>query len=277
VVAAGDRLRHAVAGHPIQVTENALIAITVSVGVALVPDHAATADRALLVADRALYAAKHDGRNRTVVGDPHTQDKASVWSDDPTLTFLNRLAVQLDEQQSTAEHSAAIGRWAALVATEYGMSAKEAQLCELAGNLHDVGKVTVPSEILLKPVALSHAEWQVMRRHAERGARLVGLVPELTGVAEIVRQHHERFDGAGYPDRLAGSRISPPARIIALCDSYAAMRADRVYRPALTPEQAYDEILDGRGTQFDPDLTDLFLLLLTAGVIGQLRTAQTAP
>jgi len=85
-----------------------------------------------------------------------------------------------------------------------------------------------------------------------------------------VRQHHERVDGTGYPDRLAGTEIRLEARIIALCDAYAAMRADRPYRAALPPEQALQEICDGRGTQFDPELADSFLELLAAGVIGEL-------
>jgi HD-GYP domain-containing protein (c-di-GMP phosphodiesterase class II) len=141
------------------------------------------------------------------------------------------------------------------------------QRCELAGRLHDVGKIVVPEAILTKPGPLTAEELQIMRQHPARGGQLVTLAPEL---AEIVRQHHERFDGTGYPDRLAGTEIRLEARIIALCDAYAAMRADRPYRAALSVEQALEEIRDGRGTQFDPELADIVLELLAAGVIGEL-------
>jgi two-component system cell cycle response regulator len=109
-----------------------------------------------------------------------------------------------------------------------------------------------------------------MRQHPARGGQLVTLAPELAEIAEIVRQHHERFDGTGYPDRLAGTEIRLEARIIALCDAYAAMRADRPYRAALSLEQALQEIPEGRGTHFDPELADTVLELLAASVIGEL-------
>jgi two-component system cell cycle response regulator len=106
------------------------------------------------------------------------------------------------------------------------------------------------------------------------GARLAGLVPEL-GVAEVIRQHHERFDGRGYPDRLAGTAIRLEARILAVCDSWAAMRSDRAYQPRLSQDAAREQLRLGRGTQFDPDIVDLFLDLLDRGQIGELASLGT--
>src|SRR5262249_13723346 len=103
------------------------------------------------------------------------------------------------------------------------------------------------------------------------GARLARLVPGLGAVADIIRQHHERFDGTGYPDRLLGGEIRAEARLIAVCDCWAAMRCDRAYSPALTEDQARAELREGRGTQFDPDLVDLFLDLHARGLVGRLH------
>jgi HD-GYP domain-containing protein (c-di-GMP phosphodiesterase class II) len=172
--------------------------------------------------------------------------------------------------QSPSEHSTAIARWAGAIAAQLGLDPATRQRCELGGRLHDVGKIVVPEAILTKPGPLTADELQIMRQHPARGGQLVTLAPELTEIAEIVRQHHERVDGTGYPDRLAGTEIRLEARIIALCDAYAAMRADRAYRAALSVEQALDQIRDGRGTQFDPELADIFLELLATGVIGEL-------
>jgi HD-GYP domain-containing protein (c-di-GMP phosphodiesterase class II) len=142
---------------------------------------------------------------------------------------------------------------------------------ELAGRLHDIGKIVVPEGILTKPSALSEEEWLLLREHPEHGAKLARMVPGFDGVAESIRQHHERFDGTGYPLKLRSGDIRLEARIIAVCDSWAAMRSDRPYQSALTEEQAREELWSGRGTQFDPDLVDLFLDLHDQGLVGQLR------
>ena len=109
-----------------------------------------------------------------------------------------------------------------------------------------------------------------MHRHPDHGDRLARLVPEFENVAESIRQHHERFDGTGYPDMLAGTAIRLEARIIAVCDSWAAMRSNRAYQAALAAEEAREQLWLGRGTQFDPDIVDLFLDLHARGLIGDL-------
>jgi len=267
-----ERLRQAIAGLPMRPNQSAWVGITVSVGAASLPDHADSVADLVTFADNALYAAKHAGRNCSVIGrlGGDLTAEARTIRDTSAIRFLQGLAEELDRVQSPSEHSTAIGAWAAAVASRLGLDPGTRQRCELAGQLHDVGKVVVPEAILTKPGPLTADELQIMRQHPARGGQLVTLAPELADIAEIVRQHHERFDGTGYPDRLAGTEIRLEARIIALCDAYAAMRADRHYRAALPVEAALDQIREGRGTQFDPELTDIVLELLAAGVIGEL-------
>jgi HD-GYP domain-containing protein (c-di-GMP phosphodiesterase class II) len=118
--------------------------------------------------------------------------------------------------------------------------------------LHDIGKVGIPESILCKPGPLTELEWVVMRSHPTQGARIVEPIPFMGDAVDIVRSHHERWDGEGYPRGLRGEEIPLAARIFAIADSFDAMTSDRPYRSALEPEQAVDEIRRGAGTQFDP-------------------------
>jgi two-component system, cell cycle response regulator len=135
----------------------------------------------------------------------------------------------------------------------------------------------VPEAVLTKPALLSPREWLLMSQHAEHGYLMTHALPGLASVAETIRQHHERFDGTGYPYGVAGRDIRVEARLIAVCDSWAAMRADRPYQAALTEERAREELLRGRGTQFDGDLVELFLVLRDRAVVGDLRRLRAGP
>jgi two-component system, cell cycle response regulator len=186
------------------------------------------------------------------------------------LDFLTRVADEVDAWLSGYEHSTAISRWASAMSGRMGHDEATGSRLEMAGRLHDIGKIVVPEAILTKPAALSEEEWRLLRQHPDHGARLARMVPGFGAVAETIRQHHERYDGSGYPCRLAGTDIRLEARIIAVCDSWAAMRSDRPYQPAMAEEKARDQLWTGRGTQFDPDLVDLFLDLQARGEVGQL-------
>ena len=129
--------------------------------------------------------------------------------------------------------------------------------------LHDIGKLAVPDSILLKPGPLDASEWEVVRQHTLAGERIVGRVPGLDVVADAVRASHERWDGLGYPDGLAGHEIPLAARIVAVADAYAAMTTpDRPYREPLSPAEAEDEVIRCAGTQFDPVVVEAFLAVL---------------
>jgi HD-GYP domain-containing protein (c-di-GMP phosphodiesterase class II) len=127
--------------------------------------------------------------------------------------------------------------------------------------LHDAGKVGVPERILGKPGPLTAAEWRVMRTHPLIGYQMLASIPFMQNAAEIVRSHHEMFDGSGYPEGKKGDEITLPARVFAVVDAFDAMTTDRPYRAALSIEQAADELKRMAGTQFDPDVVGAFIPL----------------
>jgi len=167
-----------------------------------------------------------------------------------TLAVLTSTVEAKDDY--TATHGEDVAALAERVALRMGQAEHEARDVRLAALLHDIGKIAVPSEVLLKPAPLTDAEWKVMRRHAAAGGELVGRIDAFAHLAPAVRASHERWDGAGYPDGLAGEGIPLAARIIAACDTYDAIVTDRPYRPARTPAQAREELRRVAGTQLDP-------------------------
>ena len=128
--------------------------------------------------------------------------------------------------------------------------------------LHDIGKVGIPEHILCKPGPLSEQEWTVMRGHPVIGAQIVAPIAFLADAVSLIRHHHERFDGAGYPDGLKGLQIPLAARVFALADSFDAMTSDRPYRRAMGIERALAEIRTGAGTQWDPDIARVFVRMI---------------
>lgn len=170
-------------------------------------------------------------------------------------TFTNTLAALTSTVEAkddyTAAHGEDVAGLAERVAGRLGLTRAQARDVRYAAMLHDVGKIAVPSEILLKRGPLTDAEWEVMRGHAAIGGDLVGRIEAFAHLASAVRASHERWDGGGYPDGLAGEDIPLAARIIAACDTYDAIVTDRPYRPARTPEQARAELLRVAGAQLD--------------------------
>jgi two-component system cell cycle response regulator len=270
----GERLRNQVAASPIQVSPDEWVTVTVSVGTAGYPRHGEAPAELITTADRALYTAKSQGRDRVVVGDTITADvvmPGTIESTVDLLAYLQRAADEVDGWLSSKEHGRAVGRWAALVAAALGEDESVVRRAELAGRLHDIGKVLIPQSIWRKPSALSRNERQIIQQHSDYGYQMVCVVPGLLDVAEVVRQHHERVDGRGYPLGLAGKDIRLEAKIVAVCDSWAAMLADRPYHTALRPAEACEELVHGKGTQFDPDVVDVFLDLHRRDLLGELR------
>jgi HD-GYP domain-containing protein (c-di-GMP phosphodiesterase class II) len=138
------------------------------------------------------------------------------------------------------------------------MNAEEIDALRHAAELHDIGKVAIPDAILNKPGPLDEKEWEFVRRHTLIGQRIVSAAAGLRPAGEVVRSSHERWDGKGYPDGLAGEQIPLGARIVAVCDAYHAMTADRVYRRAMSHEDAMAELQRCAGTQFDPEVVATF-------------------
>jgi diguanylate cyclase (GGDEF)-like protein/putative nucleotidyltransferase with HDIG domain len=246
-----ERCRHAVAVRPILV-DGVPIHVTVSVGGACIPGHALHADELERLADRSLYNAKEAGRDRVYVGGRSAPQRRIPVSETGIVAQLEVLADRLDGAQSSQEHSLAMVDVAHRLCNALGVSVAQRRRCLAAARLHDIGKIGTPSHILTKPGSLNAAEVAVMQDHVRVGVELLNALPETQEFAAIVAQHHERFDGTGYPAGLAGELISIEARIIAVADAWTAMLADRPYRPALSPAVAREELLQGAGSQFDP-------------------------
>lgn len=174
-----------------------------------------------------------------------------------TLTALMSTVEAKDDY--TASHEEQVGELAERVATRLGVERSCAVDVRHAALLHDVGKVATPSEILLKPAPLTDEEWVTMRSHAEIGGALVARIPAFEHLAAAVRASHERWDGGGCPDGLAGEAIPLAARIIAACDTYEAIVTDRPYRAAREPDDAARELLRVAGAQLDAGVVDALL------------------
>ncbi|OLR92308.1 diguanylate cyclase [Actinokineospora bangkokensis] len=278
--ALADRLREQVASAPVVVTPQRWVAVTVSIGTARFPTHGTNPADLVAIADRALYSAKAAGRDRVVVASDTTTAAAVEAGERPDpagAEYLHRVADAVDDLLDDHGHSRAVARWARMLATEFGYDADLVRRAELAGRLHDVGKILLPRAVLVKPGELDEAEWALVRMHPEHGFRMTALLPGHLGVAHVIRQHHERWDGRGYPDRLAGRDIRVEARIVAVCDSWAAMRSQRPYQPAMPVEQAREEVHAARGTQFDPDVADAFLELHQRGAIADVHLVHRGP
>jgi two-component system cell cycle response regulator len=156
------------------------------------------------------------------------------------------------------EHQRGVGALALAVGRRMGMSAEGLDVLARAAELHDVGKIAIPDAILNKPGPLDEEEWKFMRRHTILGERILMAASALRPVARLVRCSHERFDGGGYPDGLAGEQIPLGARIIFVCDAFDAMTSDRAYSAAIAPEQALAELRRCARTQFDPHVVEAF-------------------
>ena len=214
-------------------------------------------------ADRRLYAAKHSlapRRNRADRGGGSTAHR-------PAIEALVA-ALQL-HHQATAEHCGRVEGLAGAVAERLGMDRRECELVRRTAELHDLGKLAIPTSLLNKCGALTEQEWAAIRRHPSDGAALILQITGLRQVALAVRASHERWDGSGYPDGLRGEAIPLAARIVGACDAFEAMTSDRPYRQALSHGAALAELEACSGGQFDPDVVDALVSeLAVVGVIA---------
>jgi diguanylate cyclase (GGDEF)-like protein/putative nucleotidyltransferase with HDIG domain len=238
--------------------------VTVSAGVATFPVQGHGRDELIRLADSALYWAKEHGKNRVRLYRPDVVELAELkrLAAGPDKAARYRAAASLakavDARDTyTGSHSERVSELAARVATRLGLDPEQVELTRLAGSLHDLGKLAIPEEILRKPGALTDSERLVLERHPQIGFRMLdslGVDP----VADLVLHHHERWDGAGYPDGLHGDQIPLGARIIFVTDAYDAMTSDRIYRPKRSSRAALGELQRCAGTQFDPGIVAAF-------------------
>ena len=237
-----------------------LFPLTISFGLATYPTHGATTSALLKAADQALYTAKEFGRDCSVIYSAETAEILRGDSHRKESTAERRVAslIGLASSMDTAEHSQMVGRYTKLIAIELGLSSELVERVQLAGVLHDIGKIGVADSIVNKPGPLTPDEWVEMQKHPEFGARMLERA-ELFDIAEWVMAHHERPDGKGYPLGLSGEAIPLEARIVAVADAYEAMTTDRIYRPSIGHTAARAELRRGAGTQFDARVVAAFL------------------
>jgi len=183
--------------------------------------------------------------------------------EDAYVATVRVLAASIDARDPyTLGHSTRVSSLACNLGKRLGFSPEEISHLERACLFHDVGKIRTPDEILLKERKLSPREISVMRRHPQDGAEILRMAPSLHRYIPVVRYHHEWYNGKGYPEGVRDSQIPIHAQIISIADAYDAMTSTRPYRKSLSPDEAVDEILRYRGTQFAPDLTDLFVRMV---------------
>jgi diguanylate cyclase (GGDEF)-like protein len=219
--------------------------ITTAVGIAIVPDDAPSATAALRLADERMYADK----------ERHSRGQAR----DVLMQVLN------ERTPGLLAHVSEVSTLACGVAAALGLDAEVQDEVLRAAELHDIGKLAIPDEILDKPGSLDDSEWVFMRQHPVVGERILCAAPALAPVAELVRSSHERWDGAGYPDGLAGEEIPLGARIVFACDAYDAMTSDRCYQAARSPQEALAELRRNAGTQFDPRVVQALCAVVETG------------
>jgi len=268
-LAAAERLRTAVAAHIFSVGGG--VRLTCSIGIAAYPFDSEERDGLISCPDQAMYAAKKLGRNqvRTAndpavialaleVGEAGSREEAALAG---TVEALATLVEARDHY--TGQHTRQVATLTLQLALALGLDASEAYMIGMAGRLHDVGKVAVPDAVLQKPGRLTEEEWVLIRKHPEVEADVVSRVPSLRTLAPVIRAHHERWDGQGYPDKLVGEAIPLGARIVAVADACHAMMTNRPYQPARDAASALAELRRCSGTQFDPTVVQALERILT--------------
>lgn len=244
--------------------------LTTSIGCAQFGTHSKQADGFVMAAELAAVMAKQLGRNRVCRFDslPGTDEGADPYQlyqffQDGSLATIQALAAAVDAKDAyTRGHSQRVAQYASELAKYVGLSESEVELVRITGTLHDVGKIGVPDSILKKPERLTDEERLIMETHTVLGEEIVKKAPQLAPTLPGVRHHHERWDGKGYPDGLAGEAIPLIARLLAVADTYDAMTSDRPYRKGMDIEIALNEIEKGAGTQFAPELAIQFVEMI---------------
>ncbi|KPK47032.1 MAG: hypothetical protein AMJ77_04395 [Dehalococcoidia bacterium SM23_28_2] len=234
------------------------IPISVSCGVAVFPEDGQRRHELLAVADANLYESK--GLGGKIVGRPKTDKEKKELRKLNTFSMLESLVTSIDNKDHyTKAHSEIVTECAVLLAQELGHSEEVQKTLRIAGLVHDVGKICIPDRILRKPGPLTRGEYEIVKHHVVIAENLIVDLPNIEQVQEAALNHHERFDGAGYPRGLTGEQIPLLGRIMAIADAYSAMILDRPYRKGRTTEAALAELERSKWSQLDPDLVDAFV------------------
>jgi diguanylate cyclase (GGDEF)-like protein len=252
--------------------DDRIVHLTVTMGLASYPEHQGTRDGLIMAADIALCRAKHVARNSVGIYEPNTAggehfDLRELYDmlRDPNSAAISSLAAAVDaKDRYTHGHSERVTLYALEMAQHLEMTAESQEALRIAGMLHDLGKIGVPDAILNKVGSLTQDERKTIQQHTSVGGNILQRAPQLDVIIPGVLFHHERWDGAGYPDGLSGDGIPLIARILALADAFDAMTSDRPYRKAMSVEAALIEVRANAGKQFDPELAETFVQAMTA-------------
>lgn len=256
--------------------------LKLSIGIADFPDCAGDSKSLVSAADAALFFAKNKNDDSIAYFCDLSDTELSV---DDIQRLKNRLrgagmstlkalarAVDATDQYLDGDHQP-LGKLAGGMARKLGMDDDEVELLVLAASIHDIGKIGVPAEVLTKTDKLSTAEVEMVKKHPEIGQEILREARQIQELVLAILYHHERWDGQGYPEGLEGKKIPRMARIVGIFDAYRAMRCDRPYRKALSQREAVAELRNGSGTQFDPELVEMFVEELGVNEATELRDA----
>lgn len=261
-----EKLRKAIQQYPFDGQE-ALPSgnLTISVGVSTMPSKAKTEDELIKGADDACYRAKFLSKNRVEMyssileelqNDVDEPDREIVASIKTLIAVINA------KDKYTYRHVERVVYYCNLFADKLGLGEKEKKDLVYAAYLHDIGKINIPEEILIKVDALTRDEWEMLKKHPQNAVDIISNIHSLQDCIPIILQHHEMYNGGGYPNRLKAEEIHYLARILTVVDSFDAMTSFRPYQPKKTYEQAIDELNRCSGTQFDPEVTRVFIELI---------------
>lgn len=252
-----------------------LKAVTVSAGISAAPYAARSVKELLENVDLAVYHVKHSGKNGIKVFDTMFQngrgkemitDHAHIYKEYEATIYALTAAIDAKDHY-TFSHSNNVAYYATELAKYLGMNEDVVEIIRQAALLHDVGKIGIPEDILNKAGRLNEEEFEVIKGHVEASIGIIRHLPSLDYVIPAVIGHHERYDGRGYPRRIAGEDIPATARVLCIADSFDAMTSKRCYKKAYTLDMARKMLLDGGGSQFDPDMVQAFVKCLDAGKI----------
>ena len=258
-------------------------ALTASVGICSIPYAASNMKQLMDNADMALYQAKHTGKNKVMIYsigevedartnqmDNGTGYREGIYSEYASTIYALTAAIDTKDHY-TFNHSKNVAEYATKLAKAYGLNSESVSIIHEAALLHDIGKIGIPEHILNKPGRLEAEEYEVMKEHVENSIGIIRHLPSLDYVIPAVIGHHERWDGRGYPRRIAGEDIPLSARILCIADSFDAMVSRRSYKDAYDTERALSIVRNEAGRQFDPQLAELFVTLVENGTITVLK------
>ena len=240
--------------------------VTISAGLCIAPTLASDGNDLLHKAALALRTAKMNGKNQSVVYHEEILEQQIKGSEEMNMATIYALTAAIDAKDHfTFGHSQRVARYACAIAEEVGRTKEEIELIRQASLLHDIGKIGIPEHILTKQTGLTDEEYETIKRHVDMSITIIKYLPAFSHVIPAVMGHHERWDGFGYPRKIAGENIPFPARCIAIADAFDAITSDRHYKSFQDVEHAIEEIERNAGTQFDPVLAHAFVRVVRSG------------